>query len=460
MFVIDYIVNMGASVMMPLIFIIFGLLLRLPFSRAIKAGLMVGIGFIGLSITVNLMIDALTPISHAIVGRFGLKLTVIDVGWPAAAAVAMGTRVGALVIPVCVAINILMLYTRTTRVLNVDIWNLWHHAFTGSLVAIITGSLGWGIFAASVNCIITMVIADRTVDDVEKHLNLPSIAVPHGFSVSFVPVAWLVCKIVDRIPKVRDIRIDTESIQKNLSILGDPASLGAIIGAILAIIANASVKDILQTAVTMAAVMTIIPRMAKMLMEGVYPISERIQEIAQARAGSFGRIAIGLDSAVSVGHPVTLSVSMLMIPVMLLLAAVVPGNEFLPFASLTGLPFAFVLVTAVCRGDMFRTLLTALVTLTIALLIGTSLAPIVTSTAVSTGFALPNGANSISSIDYAGAMLPWVIIQAFWLKVVGVAGLSIVTFCLVLWNRKRLMEEDRQFEQNNAALTGENSHDV
>ena len=32
-----------------------------------------------------------------------------------------------------------------------------------------------------------------------------------------------------------------------------------------------------------------------MLMEGVYPISERIQEIAQSRAGSFGKIAIGLD---------------------------------------------------------------------------------------------------------------------------------------------------------------------
>lgn len=132
--------------------------------------------------------------------------------------------------------------------------------------------------------------------------------------------------------------------------------------------------------------MTIIPRMAKMLMEGVYPISERIQEIAQSRAGSFGKIAIGLDSAVSVGHPVTLSVSMLMIPVMLVLAAIIPGNQFLPFASLTGLPFAFVLVTAVCRGDMFRTLLTGLLTLSLALLIGTNLAPIVTSTAVSTGF--------------------------------------------------------------------------
>ena len=383
----------------------------------------------------------------ALVERFGPLLSELSVGWPAAAAVAMGSRVGALVIPVCVAINVFMLYTKTTRVLNVDIWNLWHHAFTGSLVAIITDSLWMGIFAAVINCMVTMVIADRTTKDVEKYLNLPSISVPHGFSASFVPAAWLVNAIVDRIPGIRDIKIDTEVIQKRLSILGDPASLGAIIGGLLGIIAGIDVKAILQTAITMAAVMTIIPRMAKMLMEGVYPISERIQEIAQSRAGAFGNIAIGLDSAVSVGHPVTLSVSMLMIPVMLVLAAVIPGNEFLPFASLTGLPFAFVLVTAVCRGDMFRTLLTGIVTLSLALLIGTSLAPIVTSTAVSTGFSLPQGTTSISSLDYAGSMLPWAIIQGFNFKVIGISILSVLTLLLLLWNRRKLAVENRQLSE-------------
>lgn len=446
MFIIDYILGLGASVMMPIIFMILGLILRLSVGKSIQAGLMVGIGFIGLSITVDLMIDSLTPVSHALVERFGLNLNVLDVGWPAAAAVAMGTRVGVLVIPVCVAINVFMLYTRTTRILNVDIWNLWHHAFTGSLVAIVTDSLWLGVFAAGINCIITMIIADRTSGHVEKYLGLPSISVPHGFSVSFVPAAWLVNVIVDRIPGVRDIKIDTEVIQKRFAILGDPATLGALIGVILGIIAGIDVKAILQTAITLAAVMTIIPRMAKMLMEGVYPISERIQSIAQARAGSFGKIAIGLDSAVSVGHPVTLSVSMLMIPLMLVLAAVIPGNQFLPFASLTGLPFAFVLVTAVCRGDMFRTLLTGLLTMSIALLIGSQLAPLVTSTAVSTGFSLPQGATSVSSVDYAGAMLPWVILQGFYFKAVGIAVLVLSTIGLMLWNRRKLAQENAQQE--------------
>ncbi|WP_050747748.1 PTS transporter subunit IIC [Sodalis glossinidius] len=189
MFIIDYIISNGASVIMPLIFIVLGLILRLRISQAIKAGLMVSIGFIGLSITVNLMIDSLTPVSHAIVNRFGLNLTVLDMGWPAATAVAMGTRVGALVIPVCVALNVLMLYTKTTRILNVDIWNLWHHAFAGSLVAIITDNLWLGLFAAVLNCAITMVITDRTSKDVEKYLSLLGISVPHGFSASFVPDA-------------------------------------------------------------------------------------------------------------------------------------------------------------------------------------------------------------------------------------------------------------------------------
>lgn len=443
MFIIDYIINLGASVMMPIIFILTGSILRLPLTKAIKSGLMVGIGFIGLSITVNLMIDSLTPVTHAIVDRFGLQLNVLDVGWPAAAAVAISTRVGVLVIPLCLAINLIMLYSRTTRILNVDIWNLWHHAFTGSLVAIITNSLLLGLFAAAINCIITMVIADRTTRQVQQYLNLPAISIPHGFSVSFVPAAWLVNFIIDRIPGIRDIKIDTEVIQKRLSLLGDPASLGAIIGAILGIIAGDDLKSLLKTAITMAAVMTIIPRMAKMLMEGVYPISERIQEIAQNRVGKFGNISIGLDSAVSVGHPVTLSVSMIMIPVMLILAAIIPGNQFLPFASLTGLPFAFVLITAVCRGDMFRTLITGLLTLSLALLIGTHLAPMVTSTAISTGFSLPQGTTTISSVDYAGAILPFVIVKSFHFKIIGIIIITLLTTGLIIWNRHKIINEDK-----------------
>ena len=80
----------------------------------------------------------------------------------------------------------------------------------------------------------------------------------------------------------------------------------------------------------------------------------------------------------------------------------------------------------------------------LALLIGSNLAPIVTSTAVSTGFSLPQGTTSISSVDYAGAMLPWAIIQSFHLKEIGVGILTLCTLALVLWNRRKLAQENEQ----------------
>jgi PTS system galactitol-specific IIC component len=44
-----------------------------------------------------------------LVKNAGLQLDVIDVGWPAAAAIAFASRVGALVIPIGLAVNIIML---------------------------------------------------------------------------------------------------------------------------------------------------------------------------------------------------------------------------------------------------------------------------------------------------------------------------------------------------------------
>ena len=49
------------------------------------------------------------------VERYGFSLSVIDVGWPAASAIAMATNVGAMIIPLGLVVNIVMLLTNTTQ---------------------------------------------------------------------------------------------------------------------------------------------------------------------------------------------------------------------------------------------------------------------------------------------------------------------------------------------------------
>ena len=68
-----------------------------------------------------------------------------------------------------------MLLTNTTQTIDVDIWNYWHFAFTGSLVAMITNNFTYGVIAAIVNMIIVFVIGDLTAPKVEETLGLRKI---------------------------------------------------------------------------------------------------------------------------------------------------------------------------------------------------------------------------------------------------------------------------------------------
>ena len=82
---------------------------------------------------------------------YDLQLKVFDMGWPAAAAVAYNTAVGALIIPICLGVNFLLLITGCTRTVNIDLWNYWHFAFIGAVAYFVMDqSLAWGYFAAIV----------------------------------------------------------------------------------------------------------------------------------------------------------------------------------------------------------------------------------------------------------------------------------------------------------------------
>ena len=113
--VFGYIIALGASVMMPIIFTIIGMCIGMKFCKALKSGLFVGVGFVGLGVVTALLTTNFNSPLKAISDLYHLQLNVFDMGWPAAAAVAYNTAVGALIIPICLGVNFLMLITKTTR---------------------------------------------------------------------------------------------------------------------------------------------------------------------------------------------------------------------------------------------------------------------------------------------------------------------------------------------------------
>lgn len=213
--VFDIIQAPGATVMMPVVIFIFSLCMGVKVGKAIRAGLLVGVGFVGLNTMINMMGGELAPAVQAMVDNFGFTLDAVDIGWVPSSAIAFASMVGTIIIPLGLLVNVIMLLTNTTQTINIDIWNYWHFAFTGAMVQSLTGSLPMGIAAAALNMVIVMVIADRTAPGVEEYNGLPGVSIPMGFAAAFAPIAAVLNKIIDLIPGLRDIKLDMENSRES-----------------------------------------------------------------------------------------------------------------------------------------------------------------------------------------------------------------------------------------------------
>ena len=454
--VFSYIISLGASVMMPILFTIIGLCIGMKFGKALKSGLYVGVGFVGLGIVTALLTNNFgSPLSE-ISSLYDLQLGVFDMGWPAAAAVAYNTAVGALIIPICLAVNFLMLITKTTRTVNIDLWNYWHFAFIGAVAYFVMGeSLAWGYFAAIICYINTLVMADLTADRFQGYYdNMEGISIPQPFCQSFTAFAIGVSWLLDKIPGFSKLDIDAEGLKRKFGVLGEPLVLGVIVGALIGALAQLDIKKILFLGVTMGAVMELIPRITRLFIDGLMPISEKTQEVVKNSKlinsrFKISKIYIGMSPALVIGHPTTLVVSLLLIPVTLGMAVILPGNEFLPLASLAGMFYVFVMVLPYTKGNVVKTFIVGLIALAIGLWFVTDMAPAFTQAAHAvfqqTGdnaAKIPEGFQA-GSLDFASSLFGWVIYRCVTnLEYIGMALLTAFTAAMMLYNRRHIVADE------------------
>ena len=392
----NFITSLGSTVMLPIIILILGLILKMKLSKAIVSALTIGVGFVGLGLIIDLLSGALDPVAKALVEKFGLDLTALDVGWPAASAIAFGTTIGALIIPIIFLFNIILLSLKLTKTLDVDIWNYWHFAFSGSIAYLWSGNnLIIGIIVALIHCFISFKIADITASKVQTFFNIPGISIPQAEATATVPIVLILDKIIDRIPVIKDININIENIQNKVGILGLPLVMGTIIGFILGLISYGFQKDTLNLAIQMGAIMVLCPRIISLFMEGFAPVSDAAREFMQKRFKN-QEFNIGLDSAIMIGHPTTILVSSILIPITLILAFILPGNKVLPFADLASITFSIAFVTPLVKGNFFRTLIYGIVIMVLLLYISTGFASGLTDIARNIGYELPEDSSIIA----------------------------------------------------------------
>lgn len=406
--IIQTINELGAMAVMPFIITMMGMVFGVGIGKSIRSGITVGIGFMGMNLILGSFFG-IAPIAAKMVERFGFELTVIDAGWGVASTMAWGYGfIVPLVVVAVILLNVVMIWLKLTKTLMIDIWNFWHFLIAASAAYFITGNVLVAVGASMVVAAIMFILADRTAHILEEEMGMPGVSFPHGSTVPWALPAYYINKLLDKTP-LKNVKADPDSIEKRFGAIGEPSVLGCIIGALIGILAGQTVPEIMTTAITTGGIMLIFPRMVGLLVEGLMPISEGAREFLQQRMK--GReIYLGLDGIILFGHPSVMAVSLLMIPITLVLAAILPGNRVLPLADLVGLPIVAWSV-ATSRFNVAKGLVTSIICAVLMLYIATDVAPIVTHMATELNYALPEGASEISALVVGGQLVNWVVIK-------------------------------------------------
>lgn len=409
--VVQYILNLGPTVILPLAIFTIAVVFRVPVAKALRSAITVGIGFVGVNLVISLLSDNLGVAAQKMVERFGLNLTVVDAGWPAAAAAAWASPVAAVLIPICLIVNIILIFFKFTKTLDIDIWNYWHFIAAGAVGFIVTeGNWFFAIACAIVFEMVVLKVADLAAPMVEEFYGLKGVSLPTGSTVAYgvigVPIGWVISKI----PIIKDIEISPETIQKRFGIFGEPMMMGLIIGMGMGLLAGYDIGGTFKLGISLGAVMLLMPRMVKILMEGLIPISEAAREFLKERYKD-RELYLGLDAALSIGHPANISTGLILVPITLLLAVIIPGNKVLPFGDLATIPFYVAYIVASRKGNILHSVITGTIVIGLALLMATDFAPVHTQMMQGLDQFSDLG-QSISSLDTGGNFLKWLVLKA------------------------------------------------
>lgn len=353
---VQYVLNLGSTVMLPIFIIILGLIFGMKIDKALISGLMVGIGLGGLSLIVSSLMSTITPaVNYYTV--LGEGFTYAEIGWTAVAAASWAAPFAALVIPTGILVNFLLLKFKVIKVMNVDIWNFVNFLMPGSMAYALSGSFWLGYLVSMILCVVTLFMADRIADKWQEYFGLEGTTCSTFAQMAFcLPVAILVEKLFNVIPGLKNVHLDVDKLSNKIGVWGNPAVIGLFVGCLLGILTKQTVAGVLTMGMGIALVMVLMPRMVSLLMEGLAPLGNAARDKMKDYFGADRQFVVGMDIALALGDPCAITSAVILVPVLILFALFIPAIKFFPTSCLSTIIYFAALPSMIHKGDLLRTI--------------------------------------------------------------------------------------------------------
>lgn len=357
------ILNMGATALLPFIILILGMVFGMKFGRALKAGLFVGIGFAGLNLVVGLLTTTIQPISDYYAGM-GKGFTTLDLGFAASGAASWTVPFAPFAVPLIIITNFIMIFVFKRKVLNVDIWNYIHFLIPGALCYGLFGSAILGVIVTVLCSVVALLVAEIVAPKWQDYFGLDGTTCSTFSFITFMyPLSWLVNKIIDHIPGLKDLDVDMSWLEGKLGVFGESCFVGFIVGAFLGIITKQPVPVIFQTGIGIASVLILIPRMVTVMMEGISPLGTAASEFMRKHLGEDAELWIGMDVALGLGDPACVTCTAICIPITIAFAFLIPNMTYFPIGVLTIVCYTTVFCVLASDGNLIRSLICSILSM-------------------------------------------------------------------------------------------------
>lgn len=446
--IVSYVLGLGAAIFVPIIIIFAGFIVRMKVKDAISAGLTLGVAFTGMTMLINFMTSAITPAAKAMLNNTGISLPIVDGGWTTMSTISWSWPYAFLMFPLLIIINIMMLVLKKTNTFNADLWNVWGKIFTAVGVVAITNNIVLAFVVAAIQIIFELKTADIHQRRIEKLSGIPGVTCTHKmllFGALMYPVDCLLRKI-----PIFNKDFDAEALKDKVGIFAENHVLGFILGIIFGLLAGYSISKTLTLAIQCATALTLFPVITKYFMQALSPISEAVSDFMNKKFK--GRtLLVGLDWPFLGGSNEIWLAVIWSVPVTLICAMFLPGNQILPFAGIINLALA-VPAYLVTKGNLLRMLILCTLGVPAFLWVGTAFAPFITDLANTTGAIALKGGEMISNSSIDGPVFTYAISQVFdilhnnWVPLVILVVWVICYICyyrdLSRENKAALAEED------------------
>ena len=210
------------------------------------------------------------------------------------------------------------------------------------------------------------------------------------------------------------VKADPAALKAKLGFVGEPMTLGLLLGLIIGFIGNvtrlgelAAWGEIFTCGIATSAVMSVFPRISSIFSGAFSAMTEASKKRTKGYKGEW---YLAVNDATGYGETATLISGLICMPLCLFLSFVLPGNQTLPVVDLVALPYCIQPMVAMANGNVLKSVIGGTIISVIFLYCCTACGPTFHQVVVEAGGEV-NGTMMVTSLIIIGQPIAYILFQ-------------------------------------------------